>query len=277
MVSLVSPFTIDALQSATGFQSPNFSVDSSGNIITGGDVSTTGNISTTGNLLLTTGSIKLGGVTLLSPSALGPSIHTSSLTSVGTLTGLTVSGTTSLTGAVNITPNVTGTIENISIGLVQPGTGNFLSVNISGLLTTSQLLVDAVFVASPTSIGSLNNVTIGTTTRQSGYFTSLESTSLTSTGTTTFNPLNANVTISPTGTGSVTINPTTSGTIDNIIIGAVTPKAANFTSISATSMTLPSGNITMPDAPSLSTHVVNKAYVDSFFTRNVGISVTLSS
>ena len=33
MVSLVSPFTIDALQSATGFQSPNFSVDSSGNII----------------------------------------------------------------------------------------------------------------------------------------------------------------------------------------------------------------------------------------------------
>lgn len=47
-------------------------------------------------------------------------------------------------------------------------------------------------------------------------------------------PSNQTVTLSPTGTGQVVINPATAGTMDNVVIGGVTPKAGHFTTISAT-------------------------------------------
>ena len=48
------------------------------------------------------------------------------------------------------------------------------------------------------------------------------------------NPANAQVAISPTGTGSVTINPATAGTINNMVIGGTTPLAITGTTITAT-------------------------------------------
>jgi len=45
------------------------------------------------------------------------------------------------------------------------------------------------------------------------------------------NPANGLVNISPTGTGTVTINPATAGTINNTSIGATTPAAGTFTTI----------------------------------------------
>jgi hypothetical protein len=45
------------------------------------------------------------------------------------------------------------------------------------------------------------------------------------------NPANAQVDISPTGTGTVRINPATTGTIDNTSIGATTPSTVNATTI----------------------------------------------
>jgi hypothetical protein len=47
------------------------------------------------------------------------------------------------------------------------------------------------------------------------------------------NPANAQVAISPTGTGSVAINPATAGTMNNIVIGGTTPLAITGTTITA--------------------------------------------
>lgn len=74
--------------------------------------------------------------------------------------------------------------------------------------------------------GTVNGTSIGATTAASGAFTTLSASS-----TITLSPANANVTISPTGTGIVTVNPATTGTMDNMTIGATTPRAATFTSI----------------------------------------------
>lgn len=62
-------------------------------------------------------------------------------------------------------------------------------------------------------------------------------TSLTTSGTMTANgsvalsPLDANVVLSPTGTGVVTINPATAGTLNNVDIGGSTAKAGTFTTL----------------------------------------------
>ena len=48
------------------------------------------------------------------------------------------------------------------------------------------------------------------------------------------NAANAHIDMSPTGTGHVTINPTAVGDMDNMVIGATTPKAITGTTITAT-------------------------------------------
>lgn len=54
---------------------------------------------------------------------------------------------------------------------------------------------------------------------------------ITAQGTVGLSPANANVTLSPTGTGVVTINPATAGTLDNVAIGGTTAKAGTFTTL----------------------------------------------
>jgi hypothetical protein len=49
------------------------------------------------------------------------------------------------------------------------------------------------------------------------------------------NGANAHIDMSPTGTGHVSINPTGVGDINNVIIGATTPLAGKFTTLTATS------------------------------------------
>jgi hypothetical protein len=51
------------------------------------------------------------------------------------------------------------------------------------------------------------------------------------------NPANAQVAISPTGTGSVAINPATAGTMNNMVIGGTTPLAGSFTDLSVSGTT----------------------------------------
>jgi hypothetical protein len=60
---------------------------------------------------------------------------------------------------------------------------------------------------------------------------------LTSSATTTLSPANANVAISPTGTGTVTIAPVTAGTINNMSIGATTATTGRFTNATITDNT----------------------------------------
>jgi hypothetical protein len=68
--------------------------------------------------------------------------------------------------------------------------------------------------------GLVTGVTISSA---SGSFTTLTASSAV-----TLSPSNANVVFSPTGTGTVTIAPATAGSINNVSIGAVTPKNGTF-------------------------------------------------
>ena len=82
---------------------------------------------------------------------------------------------------------------------------------------------------------------------------------------TNINGANAQVDISPTGTGhvhmkpsgtgSIEIAPTNAGTLDNLVIGGITPKNGTFVNIAATTGTVST-------APSGGTDIVNKTYAD---------------
>ena len=108
---------------------------------------------------------------------------------------------------------------------------NKIIFNTSG--TISDLSVTNSLAANPAITGSINNVVIGATTPAAGTFNGL-----TALSTVNFNPANANITISPTGTGTVIINPSVTGNINNTAIGATTPAPATFTILTAT------GNVT---------------------------------
>jgi hypothetical protein len=107
------------------------------------------------------------------------------------------------------------------------------------------------------STGTINNMSIGASTRSTGAFTSLDANS-----TVGLSPANATVTISPTGTGTVNINPSTTGSINNVNIGASTRGTGAFTTLDS------NGNTTLGDA-SADTLTVNA-------TSTFNSSVTLS-
>jgi len=73
------------------------------------------------------------------------------------------------------------------------------------------------------------------------------------------NPANKNVSLAPTGTGSVTINPATVGAIDNMVIGATTPKAITGTTVTATTFSGSGASLTS---------IPNSALVNSAITIN---------
>ena len=139
-------------------------------------------------------------------------------------TYLQVSGQDTI--GLNATNN-TLTIAGTSGILVTTDTEtNTLSFSTGGNLPN--LLVTNSLTVNPATTGSINNVIIGSTNPKAGTFTAL-----TATGTISFSPANANVTISPSGTGSVTINPATTGSINNTNIGSSTPATGAFTTLSA--------------------------------------------
>jgi hypothetical protein len=205
------------------------------------------------------------------------SVAGSPITSSGTL-AISLSGTAlpvanGGTGATTLTGYVKGTgTSALTASSTIPNT------DISGLGTMSTQNANAVAITG----GTVNGTTIGATTATTGAFTTVTaSTSLTtpivqatnsaglalrnSAGTTqismgagggdnvainvstNINGTNAQVDISPTGTGhvhmkptganSIEIAPTFAGDIDNMIIGAVTPKNGSFVDLSVTGTT----------------------------------------
>ena len=103
--------------------------------------------------------------------------------------------------------------------------------------------------------------------------------SIQSTGQTTLTPSNADVVISPQGTGVLTVQPINLGTIDNIDIGQTTPQKGSFSLLETTQGTLNNTTIgatvpataaftsaTVTTAPTDANDVSNKNYVDSTST-----------
>ena len=130
--------------SNTGFKSPNFSVTTAGAVSASSITSTTSIAATTSITaasLAVTNSITVGGVNVLALSdltTLPATFVNSSLTSVGTLTGLTVNYNSNsvismASGRVVITNQslTPGAIDGINIGATTPGTGSFTTVAVS--------------------------------------------------------------------------------------------------------------------------------------------------
>jgi hypothetical protein len=131
------------LQSEYGFKSPGFLVDENGNF----------NVAN----LNAIGSLKINNSIVLTPTTLASSVVNSSLTSVGTLTGLNVNSTSDI-----------GILSNTLINLTAP----LIEINSNSLTITS---TGAITLTSGTT-GTLDNITVGATTPATGTFTTLTAT-----------------------------------------------------------------------------------------------------
>jgi len=167
--------------------------------------------------------------------------NTDAVTSVNGYTGTVVLTNTDITGfgtmstqnanAVAITG---GTIDGTTIGATTTSTGKFTTLNASTSLTTP------IVQASNSGGLSLKN-SAGTTQISMGAGGGDNASINVSTN---MNGTNAQIDISPTGTGHVHINPTGVnsiqiaptyvGTMDNMTIGATTPKNGSFVDLSVT-------------------------------------------
>jgi hypothetical protein len=140
------------LESSYGFASPGFTVDTVGNItspnLTVNNVVMSGDLVSNGaNFSSALSTVRINGVVKLSATALGSTVVTSSLTSVGTLNGLTVNGQLTVSnGIIQLTSNTVGTIDNVNIGSTTPGTGVFTSLNISATPTTNTSATNKSYV-----------------------------------------------------------------------------------------------------------------------------------
>lgn len=149
----------------------------------------------------------------------------------GTIADLTV------TNSLTANPTTTGAMNNIIIGAITPKAGTFTTLTATSTVSISP--VDSAVTLSPTgtgtiiispgTTGSMNNVTIGNIVPVAATVTTL-----TATGNVTLNGNNAVITLSPVGSGTLVANPTTTGSIDNITIGAGTARAGTFTTLSMT-------------------------------------------
>jgi hypothetical protein len=240
-----------------------------------------------GATTFTAGYLKANGTNAFTTVASIPSSDITGLGTMSTqnanavaITGGTITGLSSPldvpsggTGAATLTGYVKGTgTSALTASTTIPST------DITGLGTMSTQNANAIAVTG----GTINGTTIGATTATTGAFTTVTaSTSLTtpivqasnsgglalrnSAGTTqismgagggdnvsinvstNLNGTNAQIDISPTGTGhvhikptgvnSIEIAPTFAGDIDNMIIGAITPKNGSFVDLSVTGTT----------------------------------------
>jgi hypothetical protein len=120
-----------------------------------------------------------------------------------------------------------GSINGTTIGATTASTGAFTTA------TASTSFTSPVFKATNSAGGALQNSS-GINQLQWGGG---GGNNLSVDVAININPANAQVAISPTGTGSVTINPATAGTINNMSIGATTASTGAFTNLSVTGTT----------------------------------------
>lgn len=154
------------------------------------------------------------------------------------------------------------------------GIGSFSLLNVIGDATLRG--EDAEITLAPT--GAYGTVTInpsGAGTLSNMYVNAL---TLSATDTTTINPDNRNVTITPTGSGTLTVSSGTTGTIDNVAVGQTTPQDGSFLALNAQNglnntvignVTPQAGTFTQVtgiNAPVTSQHLTNKQYVDNTAT-----------
>ena len=151
---------------------------------------------------------------------------------------VSIAGTETLTNKTLTSPTISGgSINNATVGASSASTGAFTTA------TASTSFTSPIFKATNSAGGALQNSS-GTNQLQWGGG---GGNNLSVDVAININPANAQVAISPTGTGSVTINPATAGTINNMSIGATTASTGAFTTLSATGVaTVSAGTVSAP-------------------------------
>jgi hypothetical protein len=165
------------------------------------------------------------------PSWATPTTGTvTSVTGTGTVSGISLSGTVTSTGSLTLG----GTLDLSAppaIGGTTPNSGAFTTLSASTSVTTP--IVQATNSgglalrnsAGTTQIsmggGGGDNVSINVSTNLNGSNAQID---ISPTGT-------GHVHIKPTGTGAVEISPTNAGTMNNMVIGGTTPLAGTFTDL----------------------------------------------
>jgi hypothetical protein len=191
-----------------------------------------GNTTTTPKFLTSTGVLGVATApTYTGSTGSGDVVLATSPTLVTPALGTPSSGTvTNLTGTASI--NINGTV-----GATTASTGAFTTA------TASTSFGSPVFKATSSAGGALQNSS-GTNQLQWGGG---GGNNLSVDVAININPANAQVAISPTGTGSVTINPATVGTINNMSVGATTASTGAFTTLSASGVaTVSAGSVSAP-------------------------------
>ncbi len=163
------------------------------------------------------------------PSWATPTTGTvTSVSGTGTVNGLTLTGTVTTSGSLTLG----GTLDLSS----PPAIGGTTANTITGTtITATTKFVGPYFDAANSAGGALRNAS-GTAQLQWGAG---GGNNVTLDVAANFNPANAQVDLSPTGTGTVRINPVgglgiapvAAGTLNNVVIGGVTPLAATFTAL----------------------------------------------
>jgi hypothetical protein len=171
------------------------------------------------------------------------------LTIGGAATALTIGNQTSATLTVNpgtivgsqttqnvfnsvaTTGNLFGAATTINIGAANStitfGNSGNTTVNINGSSTSG-----TATLGSNVTTGTINVFTSGQLISiGAGTGSTTVNNDLRAGSTVTLNPVSANISMQPTGTGTITIKPTVTGTIDNMTIGATTAAAGSFTAI----------------------------------------------
>jgi hypothetical protein len=169
--------------------------------------------------------------------------------------------------ASNSVLNIVGTN---GVAVTTNATTNTLFINTGSSI--ADLSVTNSLAVNPVTTGAMNNIVIGASVPKAGGFTTL-----TATSTVSLNSANATVTMSPTGTGTITIAPTTTGSMNNVTIGDVTPAAATFTTLTATgNVNMNGNNATVTISPvGTGTLIVNPTITGSI--NNVSIGATTAA
>ena len=182
--------------------------------------------------------------------------NTDAVTSVNGKTGTVVLTNTDISGfgtmstqnanAVAITG---GNIDGTTIGATTPAviTGSIINANtkvVSPDYYAQSVLGGNLRTSGGTSLVNWDGGGSGNVTVNGGLIV---------------DPANKNINMSPTGTGSVTINPATVGAMDNMVIGATTPKAITGTTVTATTFSGSGASLTS---------IPNSALVNSAITIN---------
>jgi hypothetical protein len=155
------------------------------------------------------------------PGSVGGNGRAMILTAIGPNAYSTTNITTSAQASSLIQSDGSGRVAVAQLDLTSSGYKT-LSVSGTTLTATTPGAVDFLTAVGTTPAGT-TITTVGT----------LSVNALTSASTTTFSPANANVTLSPSGTGTVTIAPASVGTMNNVNIGGTTRGNGSFKLLAA--------------------------------------------